>query len=348
MHPPQDNSTRKAVVYLHFFMSICANVIAAEWLINMNQINFSSNNFIKSYQYYAFPLGVLSDNQLFYNDWLLGRFIQLFYGSNLQFDEQYYSEWEITEHLLYENLMHENDLKSFIQQHVSDGYAIHFWNLNEKYIPDTYAYNNFDFLHDLLVIGYDENGYIKIVNYNKSRHLSIRSILLECLSDSLTRYTNARIFKFKTDNSITYNPQQIINALYQYVKPNKINGLNYYNDKINLKGDVMVGTYAVQKFIDDIKNNIYAQDYTHSFCLLFEHKQVINFNLEYLCKQKILDQTILQEYQKVLKVSKLLISLYLKFKLNPNQKLKISIEDKLDYILKNETNILLNLTKTNL
>lgn len=309
----------------------------------MNQINFGDNNFIKSYQYYAFPLGVLSDNRLFYNNWLLGKFIQLCCGINLQFDEQYYSEWDITESVLYENIMLENNLKLFIQEYISNGYAIHIWNLNEKYISDTSAYNKFDFLHDLLVIGYDKSNHIKIVNYNKSRHLSARNISLECLSNSFTPSTNARIFKFKIDKPVTCNPEQIINNLYQYVKPNKINVLNYYNDEFNLKGDMLVGTYAVQKFIDDIKNDIYAQDYINSFCLLCEHKQVINFNLEYLCKQKILDQTVLEEYQKVLKTSKLLIALYLKFTLKPDKSLELSIINKLENLLRNDTDILLNL-----
>ncbi|MEG0711298.1 MAG: hypothetical protein RR448_03525 [Niameybacter sp.] len=270
----------------------------------MKEVNFSSNNFIKSYQYYAFPLGVLAYDDYNYNKWMLGKFINIYCDEVLQFDELSYDDWDIINDQLYKNL-NIDTFKSIIINSIDNNQAVHLWEINEKYIPNTNAYKKYDCAHDLLVLGYDEYNNLLIINYNKNRQLLPQIIPFDCLQNSFTQYTEGRSFNFIKENIQITSCDNIIDKINHYINPIRKNELKYYNNERNFYNHSVVGISALEKFSEKLKLDFNNIDYLNSLCLLDEHVLSMLNNLLYLCNKKIISSSIAKDYANISKLSNL-------------------------------------------
>lgn len=305
----------------------------------MKEINFSTNNFIKSYQYYAFPLGILSYDNISYNQWLLGRFIGISCGEVLQYDEQAYDDWDIINEQLYKSL----DVDTFdilIKNIIDNDKAFHLWGINEKHIPYTAAYENYDCLHDLLILGYNEYNHILIANYGKDRILSKKLISIQSLKDSFTNYTQGRSFNFIKENIKIMDFKEMLNSIKQYISPDNNHRLKYYDKELNSELKIVVGISALKKFLETLKKDFNQIHHINSISLLNEHKHLILNTLIYLYDQNIIDNSIIQEYKDVVYLSGIIKNQYLKFLIKSSDKLKNQIILNIEEVIVKEANIL--------
>ena len=309
----------------------------------MKKVQFSHKNFIKSYHYYSFPLGILASNQNLYKNWILGKFINIFCGEVLQYDEKYYGEWDIFEEKIYKNLYlyDKREISNFLKNGILNNYAIHLWEINEKYIPNSIAYNRFDYKHDILIIGYDNlSKLIKIVSTDRTRNLVESDISLELINKSFTNNTSGRIFKIKEGILPNVNDNEIISNIREYICPNNKNKIKYYDNTLNHKKDLISGIYALDKFASILKNKIYTKNYINSIILINEHKKNLFYNLNHLHKRKIIDKILIDKYKEIVKLSNILKYQYIKFILKPNRELELSLIKNLIEIIEIENKIL--------
>ncbi|MEG2110070.1 MAG: hypothetical protein RRY19_09815 [Clostridium sp.] len=298
----------------------------------MKEIKFSSNNYIKSYQFYAFPLGILAYNDSVYQKWMVGRFIGITLGQVIQYDERAYDDWEIIDQTLYKELT-EDTLDELIRYNIDNDQVIHLWGINEKYIPYTHAYGNYDFIHDLLIVGYDEFNNVAIVNYGEKNILSRKIISKENLKKSFTERSQGRGFKILWNEVKVMDTKEILADIKKYLCSDKPYELKYYNKELNSKHDMLVGISAVKEFLNNLEKNFYRKSHLHSICLLNEHKISMMNTLTYLNTINIIDNEIVQEYNSVVRKFEIIKTSYMKIlKKNSDKNVKKIILDIQDAI----------------
>lgn len=305
----------------------------------MNVISFNFNNFIKSYQFFAFPLGILATNDIAYNNWLLGRFIGVTFGAVLQYDEEAYDDWEIINQNLYKHLI-KDDIYTLVKNIIDNNHVLHLWGINEKYIPYTSAYQNYDQLHDLLITGYDEFDNITIVNYGIDRSLSQKTISINDLKNSFTSTTQGRSFNIVFDQVTIMDPQKILDNIKQYIYPPNIFQLKYYDDILNPKHEMLVGIHAIKEFINTFKNCPFRSTHLHGISILTEHKTSIMNSLVYLNNINLINSKICQDYNEILLLSKKIKRNYLKAQLTGKQTIINQIILDMDKMVNDEIRIL--------
>lgn len=304
----------------------------------MKIINFSNNNFIKSYQFYAFPLGILANDSFAYKNWMLGRFLGITLGKVLQYDEQYYNDWEITNQQLYKSI-EKKDFTELIKHFIDNDQVFHIWGINEKYIPGTFAYEKYDFMHDLLIIGYDKEDVI-IVNYGKDKFLTQKNISIDTLKKSFTNQTQGRSFNFINEKIKILDFTEIISNINQYLNPSKKYELKYYNAQINPKNEMPVGIYALIEYLSRQKKDFHKHTNVNGMCLLNEHKICMMNTLIYLNQQNLISNNIINEYQQIVNLSTLIKNTYLMLTLHEKITLQEQIIYNMDKMISTEQEIL--------
>lgn len=308
----------------------------------MKEISFSYNNYIKSYHFFAFPLGILATDDSAYRNWLLGRFIGLTYGNVLQYDEAAYDDWEIINDKLYRTLAID-DFDELIKDTINTSQVFHLWGVNEKYIPQTPSYQEDDFIHDLLITGYDKLGNITIVNYGDDSLLTKKVVHINDLKNSFTPQTQGRRFNILFDKISPLPPENIICSLQHYVAPHNAFELQYYDTILNPKHEMVVGIHAVKEFINSLRQNFYRGSHLNGICLLNEQKTSIMSCLIYLNSLGLITADLCNEYKKIASSSKNIKLKYLKFLFSQDEAIINKIILDLEKMLCDEIDILNNI-----
>lgn len=136
---------------------------------NTHVLPFETEPLVRSYHSLAFPMGIIQANaQKDLTEWYCGKYINchfmLEYPQN-RFNTCTYDEWGAQEGiLLYQHFYMQSDLyKQLVSNIVDivkrfllcDCYVSGMYN--ERYIPGKSAYGKYDYLHDYIIYGYDDD-----------------------------------------------------------------------------------------------------------------------------------------------------------------------------------------------
>lgn len=239
----------------------------------------------------AFSFSVLETRSLS-KSWILENFFVLKYNQTLSYDVKFFLKWHCfnRKFVFYYNGM---DIVKKIISHIDRNCYI-YMELNEFFIPNRPAYTAFDFYHDILIYGYDENDQIFFtIAYNKDGLYKTQKIHYLNIINAYENYKHKyklKIMPFRISEKYDFNKfhkSSIKKSLKKMLYSSKKHiGYNAYNDL--LKHIDMV-TYesgkldlrAFRTILEHSKTLTYINDYysitNHSYNLLIELNKKANF-----------------------------------------------------------------------
>ena len=297
------------------------------------------------YHCIAFPIGIITGNvNGDLTKWICSKMINCqydFHSPDHKFDFFVDDIWGVKENIIsYQSLslsketidILEYDWIPVLQRFIDNQFYI-VGTYNEKYIPGKSAYNQFDFTHDYLIIGYDDECFIS-VGYLADNKLQRFKIPFKNMIESLYNVENDNIFmgflKFNDTAKFEYSLLKIAKDLDDY--------LGVENSPNNITSDVIFGietNHSLKNFFVDevkVKNFMYVDKrYTR---VLMEHKWVLMKLVEEFLGTQITQYSMLskENYNK----AKTIHLLGLKMQFAPNISIVDRISTLLDEIVENE------------
>ena len=298
----------------------------------------------------------LSENQYF--DWLFSNYIQIKLNENwcdknsVPIDYDIFPKKNYSNYTLH-NLIdfnHESErtieayglniLEYIIIQINNDSYVD--IKLNEKYIPNRKAYQNYDFTHPNLIYGYHEiDKKLFIMGYS----IIDKPILSEISFDTFWEAFNHcdsrdyHVLKYNPDKSTYKLDLELINSSLE----SYISGRNTSNDysRISVPGTEI---YGMDIYAELIKNsttiNAFMKDDRIAY-LLFEHKKIMRDRINYLTARKIFNHNDISDINKsMLEIyykSEIIKNLVIKFKIYKDQDIINRITVLMKELIKLET-----------
>ena len=185
------------------------------------KLPFCISPYIVTYHNKAFPLGVIQGNsKIDLTSWISGKFINCFFHSSSldhKFDLYTLDPWgeqdgaNSSQTIKLDKNMFKKlsiDILKTIKKLMDNGYYIH-GSYNEKYIPSKKAYKSFDFMHDYILIGYEDYGILYSVGYTKNEKYEEFTITFDEYLASLTNSTNTFIdintCKYHEEGDFSFN-----------------------------------------------------------------------------------------------------------------------------------------------
>lgn len=250
----------------------------------MTILPFPEKPLMISYHNKAFPVGIIQANSPEdITKWLCAKWIKCVYypdSLNNKFDVETGDDWGGLEGITtYQTINIKKDLfsplnidlLSMLQTFIDHGCYIH-GMYNEKYIPAKWAYENMDFYHDFLVIGYDDTCFYSVgfVADGQFRHYKIP---IQNFLDSLYDMNSPNI----SVNFFSYNQGTV-------PKPNTdilLSELNKYISTVDelvcqTSGPATYGIAAIARlrdfFMDEVRNKGKAYIDRRYTRVLYEHK----------------------------------------------------------------------------
>ncbi len=239
-----------------------------------------------SYHCIAFPIGVITGNvNGDLTKWICSKMINCkydFHSPDHKFDFFVDDIWGVKENIVsYQSLslsketidILEYDLIPTLRMFIDNGFYI-VGTYNEKYIPEKPAYNQFDYIHDYLIIGYDGEAFIS-VGYLADNKMRRFKIPFENMIKSLSGVEKNNIFmgflNFNNNAEFKYDLLKIAKDLDGYLCADNLQD--------SVMSDAVFGieaNYCLKKFFEDeVKVNglMYVDKrYTR---VLTEHKWVL-------------------------------------------------------------------------
>lgn len=117
-------------------------------------LNITTDIPIKTYNNIAYPLSIIFGNIPDANDWLFTKSFRLKYGSevsDITLNLPYNIDWDCFEKNIVKNSMSKDDIMDEI---LRENYV--YLAVDEKFIPKRLNYQKKNFIHDILVYGFDD------------------------------------------------------------------------------------------------------------------------------------------------------------------------------------------------
>lgn len=205
---------------------------------------FSEKPKLRSYQHDAFTLGILQPFEGFSYDWILNRFLFLEVRNEMIFYRMpsviYF--WDcFKSHLIL--IFKKSNFIDTIKKYIATNNYIYIV-VNERFIPERFAYGTFDFNHNILIYGFDDSKQSFLtIGYNKYGRYEPQWV---CYDDMKQAYFNhlklskvfwkkqlCVIFALRINEKRMYsglNLKKISNSLQKYITTTSKNkGINIYN-----------------------------------------------------------------------------------------------------------------------
>lgn len=252
----------------------------------MNELPFPKQPKFLCYHNKAFPVGVLEANiSKDITEWLCTKSVNCVFNSKSpknKFDICIGDPWGVYDGFvkqqsvyLRKDLLHEFefDLISFLRNAIDNDCYIN-GIYNEKYIPNKWAFQFENYMHDYLLIGYDTDNFISVGFVFNGRFEKFK-IPNECLLKSLLNNDSYRVgfelFSVNQNVEIIPNIQNMIMDLNNYIQSGFLNELP--------KSDVVYGISALKRlamfFGEQNRNERPRIDMRYSRVLL-EHEWILN------------------------------------------------------------------------
>lgn len=195
----------------------------------MNILPIVETPILNSYHNTAFSLSVLQSDYCKYSlDYIFDKAMNI--RTKHDFNEDKFLDFT-SKFFLYWNCFRfypiEPSKKNFLailKKCINQGFYIYL-EINEMYIPKRDAYLNYEYIHDLLIYGYDENGYYSIA-YNNDWRYSTQIIAYKNLKDAYFDKSNKKPFKiliFKPKKCYKINNKLALKKFIKYFEAKSSN-----------------------------------------------------------------------------------------------------------------------------
>ncbi len=198
-----------------------------------NRLPFEPTPLIQSYQFMAYPLGIIQANTK--DDimaLLCGRYINCLYlpGSSVAFDICPFDRWFKEKKVLlmetddYTDVLQLTDKIDYVRlfkERLTNGWYINLM-CNEEYIPEKRAYKRWYYRHDLLLTGYDDRTHVFLAaGYLKDGFFHVFEIPYILMQKAITTLDEDTLFfkYYKYNNSIHLSPdyKETSRAIWRYL-----------------------------------------------------------------------------------------------------------------------------------
>lgn len=165
------------------------------------------------------------------------------------------------------------DLLQILKTAIDNGCYIQ-GGYNEKYVPNKSAFNQKDFMHDFLIIGYDEKTFISVgyVDDGRFKRFEIPiPNLMQAITGTTDNRTNINLFKYNTGAIPKPNVKRMLEDMNEYIST-----ASYFENPIR-KTDLYGIAACIRLkefFLEEIENGCTFVDrrYTLAF---YEHKWIL-------------------------------------------------------------------------
>ena len=254
--------------------------------IKMKLLPFPDTPIFLSYHNRAFPFGVVQANSpeditkwactkcincRFYSESETNKFIfavndlwgvdeGIMSQQTLQIQEEYFELFNM-------------DLLNILKTAIDNGCYIH-GGYNERYVPCKSAYNQMDFMHDFLIIGYNEENFIS-VGYVDDGPLKRFEIPIPDLVKAVTRTadgrTNINLFKYNERTIPKPNIKRAVEDLNKYIST-----ASYFENPIQKTRLYGIAACIRLKdfFVEEIENGCVFVDKRYLLAF-YEHKRIL-------------------------------------------------------------------------
>ena len=308
------------------------------------KLPFEKKPYIVTYHNKAFPLGVIQGNAKFdLTPWIAGKFINCFFdesSANHKFNFYTFDSWgekdgvNSSQTIRLDKKMFKElsiDIIKTVKCLLDNGYYVH-GSYNEKYIREKKPYEKYDYMHDYILIGYEEDGILYSVGYTKYDRYEEFIISFDEYLDSLINSTNTYIdintCKYHEEGNFSFNKSGFIQELSDYLSSNI--PFSAYANKI-------YGLKAMEALKDFVVSNDFKIDvrYIRAF---MEHKLLMYLRISYVYRNS--SSAIVDKYQKAVDEAKKIHLLSLKFNITKNKEILKIIENSFNLILQLEKQLL--------
>lgn len=233
--------------------------------------------------------------------WFYSNFIQLQWETsgkgNLRFfNGAYYNEnvWidrqRMEKPFLLSNI---RDIHHFITDSIYSGHYIH-TEMDEFYMPNKKAYQNYHFLHGNLIFGYDlDNKIYHTLGFNKyglfqKEIISFNDLLsaIEVEETLHKRATNVSLLKKKENRSFDFDMELVFQMTYHYLYSK--NSSEIFRLQGNPTESMLYGMDIYKRyetFLSLLRNGDTSYDVRHAH-ILWEHKKCMLLRLRYMEEKK--------------------------------------------------------------
>lgn len=323
---------------------------------------------VSVYPKHAIPLSILNNSEKS-NAWFYSNYIQLKCSTTFlertpadAFDyytlypEFYENPYLYSERLSIDTIYFlKEDIIDFLEKMISDGYYL-YTHVDEFFIPDTNAYNNYHFPHAILIYGYDKSAKIfNIAGFDKIK-FSFRKCEYRCIQDAFQSiYENVHVvnhlqkdyFKFtymlkiKEENGYELDIEWISDQIEDYL--NSQNSSRRFRGFSNKTSDYYgVSIYGkLLMYYKDTINSSKKFDLRPMY-LVSEHKTIMLERLKYLknnLKSPQIDNMI-TDYEKIVSNLRINLNLCIKYSVNNTFDLSNKLENSFSLIRTEEERIL--------
>lgn len=308
----------------------------------------------KSYHNNAFKLGIIKANLKDYNRWLSNKLINSICTYVYEDDYPYFEIleedlWEldygfaecqtisITPELFQNGVIQLVDLVRYMLQ--SGYYVIGFYN--EYYIPGKKAYGEYNFWHDYILYGYDDEkqvfqsaGYLKDGKY-KAYEISYKNYF-EGVCHLGKECADFWFYRMKEDYRVEVKPDQILRGLKDYLNS------TYKPKEDGMKKAYYFGIAAWEMYADYMLQEKYRYMDLRFSRAFMEHKVIMLNRLQVLYEEGYLkDEEIVLRYKsEIAEKAGTIHLLCLKFNQVEDPKIRVRLHDRIHLINRKEVRIL--------
>lgn len=308
---------------------------------------FENKPYTQMYNHLAFFLGIVMGNaDKDITPWLCSRYINCrFVESTPQskFNIILDDPWSSKENLLFkQNIILERemfdalniDYVNLLRSMLLQGYYP-YGNLNEQYIPGKLSYQRRYYLHDYLLIGFDDEKQCFLsVGYLKNKKFQEYEIPYECMVNAIKSIESSKI----TLGFLEFNKEFDFDLNLRKVKTELCNYLNSTADMPFLQGRYF-GLAAMKQLIGEFENDLNNKKgldnrYSRGF---MEHKFFMDLRCKYLLNNSyIVSKGITDTARQVYEMAETVQMLVLKYNITLKTDIGQRAIDKMSEILEKE------------
>lgn len=305
-----------------------------------------------AYHNLAFPLGIMKANINNFDEWLCNKLIDCKYENNYGRYNLFDSDiWDYAKGVTQTQSFHITpdlfncnafDIIGIIRYMIDHGNYI-MGLLNEKYLPMKNAYGKYDFVHDFLIYGYDDNNRVfRSAGYTSNGHYELYDMSYDDYFQSMKGFCFSRFaiyfHKIANDYTAKLDVSSIKAKIEKYVNA---------TDDSDGKDLYGIGVWSkLARSIRDETNMGIDIRFTRSF---MEHKSLMSHRLNYLTDKGIIaDEALSRRYvESVVTPANKVYLLSLKYNMTNREELRQRISNIILHAINNEQKIMAEPVWTN-
>lgn len=300
---------------------------------------------MRTYQYIAFPLGIIKANLKDYDIWLCGKLINCVKWSSGVFESFEEDLWSVRDGLMFsqniylapQSLNYSGiDIFTLNKSMLQNGFYIT-GLYDEYYIPGKNAYNEFNFNHDYVIFGYNDiECTFKSASY---------------LTDKTYGYFNIKYGDYL--NAVINNDISQTNLNYYMINSNfrpnidilsiRIKLEDYLFSRRNASNAISNAVFGIDVWLELAKYVENAEDGLDArfgrFCM--EHHGLMFKRIQTLQKNGyFVDETVEKEYEDIYFKTKMVHNLFIKYNVSKNRDLLLRISNILRAVVSDERRVI--------